>query len=306
MKYAYFPGCSIDASAKEYAMAANAINKHLDIEFVEIPEWNCCGAIDAVYAYNPLMSISLSARNLALAESMKMDVVTLCSACYFTLNRANNMLRDNADMKSKVDKAINDAGLKYAGGVKVRHYMDIIANDVGFEKIRQQVKVPLKGLRVAPYYGCLIVRPTGIQRFDDPEHPMSMDGVIKALGAEAVDYPDKTSCCGASLAITDEKVMMEMTKQPLLSAKNAKADCIVTPCPMCHFNLDAKQKDVEAHFDLELGIPVLYITQLIGLALGLPPKDLGLNRNIVSPAKVIEKVNAAAASTATKPVPKTS
>ncbi len=293
MKYAYFPGCSIHASAKEYAMAANAVNKLLDVELVEIPDWNCCGAIDAVYAYNPLMSISLSARNLALAESMKMDVVTLCSACFFTLSRANNMLRDNADMKNRVDKAINDAGLKYEGAVKIRHYMDVLVNDVGFDKIHENVKVPLKGLKVAPYYGCLIVRPTGIKRFDDPEHPASMDKVIEALGAEAVDYPDKTRCCGASLAITDEKVMLEMTKAPLLTAKNAQADCIVTPCPMCHFNLDAKQKDVESHFHIDIGLPVLYITQLIGLAFGIPPKELGLHRNIVSPNKIYEKLKVA-------------
>jgi len=290
MKYAYFPGCSIHASAKEYAMAANAVNKTLDVEFVEIPDWNCCGAIDAVYAYNPLMSISLSARNLAIAENMKMDIVTLCSACFFTLSRANNMLRQNTDMKDRVGKAINDAGLKYAGGVKVRHYMDILANDVGFDKIRQQVKVPLKSLKVAPYYGCLLVRPSGIQRFDDKEHPSSMDRIIEALGAEAVYYPDKTRCCGASLAITDEEVMMEMAKAPLLTAKNAQADCIVTPCPMCHFNLDAKQKDIESRFDIDIGLPVLYITQLIGLAFGLPPKELGLHRNIVSPHRILEEL----------------
>jgi heterodisulfide reductase subunit B len=290
MKYAYFPGCSIHSSAKEYAMAANAVNKKLDVEFVEIPDWNCCGAIDAVHAYNPVLSISLSARNLAIAESMKMDIVTLCSACFFTLSRAQNMLGENAGMKSRVEKAINDAGLKYTGGVKVRHYMDILANDVGFDKIRQQVKVPLKGLKVAPYYGCLIVRPSGIQRFDDREHPTSMDKVIEALGAEAVYYPDKTRCCGASLAITDEEVMMEMAKAPLLTAKNAQADCIVTPCPMCHFNLDAKQKDIESHFDIGIGLPVLYITQLIGLAFGLPSKELGLHRNIVSPHKILEKL----------------
>jgi heterodisulfide reductase subunit B len=125
-----------------------------------------------------------------------------------------------------------------------------------------------------------------------------MDKVIQALGAEAVTYPDKTSCCGASLAITDEEVMMEMTKQPLLSAKNAKADCIVTPCPMCHFNLDAKQKDIETHFDINIGIPVLYITQLVGLAFGLPPKELGLNRNIVSPNKILEKLRVSRQATA--------
>ncbi|HKZ94155.1 MAG TPA: CoB--CoM heterodisulfide reductase iron-sulfur subunit B family protein [Candidatus Bathyarchaeia archaeon] len=292
MKYAYFPGCSIHGSSKEYEMSANAINKRLGIELVEIPDWNCCGAIDAVYAYNPTLAISLATRNLALAENMKTDVVTLCSACFFTLSRANMMLRQYTDMKDRVDKVINDAGLKYAGDVKVRHYMDILANDVGFDRIRQNVTVPLKGLKIAPYYGCLIVRPTGIHAFDDPEHPVSMDKVVEALGAEVVDYPDKTRCCGASLAITDEKVMMEMTKAPLLTAKNAQADCIVTPCPMCHFNLDAKQRDVEKHFDVEIELPVLYITQLVGLAFGLPPKELGLNRNIVSTNRVIEKVQA--------------
>ena len=172
MKYAYFPGCSIHASAKEYEMAAQAVNKRLDIEFVEIPDWNCCGSIDAVHAYNPLLSVSLATRNLALAENMNMDIVTLCSACFFTLSRANNMLRENAGMKTEIDKAIGNAGLKYAGGIKVRHYLGILANDVGFDRIRQQARNPLKGLKVAPYYGCLVVRPTGIQKFDDPEHPM--------------------------------------------------------------------------------------------------------------------------------------
>jgi len=292
MKYAYFPGCAIHGSAKEYAMATNAVNKYLDVELIEIRGWNCCGAIDAVYAYNPLLSISLSARNLALAENTKMGIVTLCCACFFTLSRANSMLRENVDMKGKVDKVINDAGLKYAGGVKVRHYMDILANDVGFDKILQKVTVPLKGLKVAPYYGCLIVRPIGIERFDDPEHPTSMDKVIEALAAEVVYYPDKTRCCGASLVMIDEGVMMEMTKALLLTAKNAQADCIVTPCPMCHFNLDAKQKDIESHFDLDLGIPVLYITQLIGLAFGVPSKELGLHRNLVFPDKILEKLKA--------------
>jgi len=292
MKYAYFPGCSIHASAREYEMAAQAVNKRLDIEFVEIPDWNCCGSIDAVHAYNPLLSVSLAARNLALAEAMNMDIVTLCSACFFTLSRANNVLREDAAMKIKVDKALAEAGLKYAGGVKVRHYLDILTNDVGLDKIRQQVKVPLKGLKVAPYYGCLVVRPAGIQRFDDVEHPMSMDRIVEALGAEAVYYPDKTRCCGASLVITDEDVMLEMTKSSLLTAKNAQADCLVTPCPMCHFNLDAKQKDVESRFKVDIGLPVLYITQLMGLAFGLSPKELGLHRNIVSPSRIIDKAKA--------------
>jgi len=293
VRYAYFPGCSVHSSAKEYGMSCNAVNAVLGIELVEIPDWNCCGSIDAVYAYNPLLSIALSTRNLSLAETMKMDIVTLCSACYFTLSRANKILHEDAGLKEKIDKVINDAGLKYAGGARVRHYLDILAKDVGFEKIAEHVKVPLKGLKVAPYYGCLLVRPPKISHFDDPEHPTSMDRLITVLGAQNVDYPDKTSCCGASLAITDESVMMEMTKGLLLDAKDAEADCIVTPCPMCHFNLDAKQKDIESHFDIKIDLPILYITQLIGLAFGLDAKELGLHRNVVSPAKLLKCVKSA-------------
>jgi len=289
VKYAYFPGCSLHSSAKEYGMSCKAVNTILGIDLIEIPDWNCCGSIDAVYAYNPLLSTALSTRNLSLAETMKMDIVTLCSACYFTLSRANKMLREDAGLKGKVDKVINDAGLKYVGEVKVRHYIDVLVNDVGFDMIAEHVKAPLKSLKIAPYYGCLLVRPPKISHFDDPEHPTSMDKLITALGAQNVNYPDKTSCCGASLAVTDESVMMEMTKRLLLTAKNAQADCIVTPCPMCHFNLDAKQKDIESHFDIEINLPILYVTQLIGLAFGIDPKELGLNRNVVSPTKLLKR-----------------
>jgi len=292
MKYAYFPGCSVEASAQEYAMSSKAVNKVLDIEFVEIPDWNCCGSIDAVHAYNPILSLSLSARNLSIAEGMNLEVVTLCSACFFTLSRAGKMLREDPRLKGTVDKVINDAGLKFAGEIKVRHYLDVLINDVGVEKIAQHVKAPLNGLKVASYYGCLLVRPPQIRSFDDSEHPKSMDRIVEALGAQSLDYNDRTRCCGASLVLTDKDVMLEMTKDVLLSAKNLGADCIVTPCPMCHFNLDAKQKEIESHFGLKIDIPTLYFTQLIGIAFGLDPKELGLDRNMVSPSKILAKLKA--------------
>jgi len=290
MKYAYFPGCSVEASAHEYGMSCMAVNKVLGIELVEIPDWNCCGSIDAVHAYNPELSLSLSARNFSIAETMNMDIVTLCSACFFTLSRASKMLHEDPNLKGAVDKIMNDAGLKFTGESKIRHYLDVLINDVGPSKIAEKVKVPLKGLKVAPYYGCLIVRPPQVRSFDDPEHPKSMDKIIEAIGAQSLDYPDKTRCCGASLVLTDESVMLEMTKDVLLSAKAIGADCIVTPCPMCHFNLDAKQADVEDRFDLNIDMPILYFTQLMGLAFGLNPKDLGLGRNVVSLKKILEKL----------------
>jgi heterodisulfide reductase subunit B len=292
MKYAYFPGCSIEASAREYAMSCAAINRVLGIEFVEIPDWNCCGSIDAVHAYNPKLSLSLSARNFSLAESMNMDIVTLCSACFFTLSRANKMFRDDPGLKATVDKIINDAALKFNGDVKVRHYLDVLNNDVGVEKIAQNVKISLGKLKVASYYGCLLVRPPQVRSFDDPEHPRSMDKIVEALGAKSLDYNDRTRCCGASLALTDEAVMLEMTKDLLLGAKNAGADCIVAPCPMCHFNLDAKQKDIESHYGSKIDLPILYFTQLIGIAFGFSSRELGLDRNVVSPNKIFKKLGA--------------
>jgi heterodisulfide reductase subunit B len=292
VKYAFFPGCAVHASAKEYGMSCEAINKVLGIELLEIPNWNCCGSMDAVYTYNPTLAISLSARNLSLAEKMNLDVVTLCSACFFTLSRANKVLRESLDFKSRVDKVLNDLKLNYNGEVKVRHYLDVLINDVGLEKIAENIKVPLKGLKVASYYGCLLVRPPEIANFDDPEHPTSMDQIIETLGATSVEFIDKTRCCGASLIVTKENIAMEMTKNILLTAKESGAHCVVTPCPMCHFNLDARQKDIESTFDVNLDLPVLYITQLIGMAFGISQEELGLKRNLVSPTKLYASIGA--------------
>ncbi len=281
MKYAFYPGCSLESTAKEYEESGKAISKMLDIELVEIPGWNCCGSVDAVYSFKPLFSIALAARNLALAEKTQLDVITLCSACYFTLARANKILREDSAAKSKVDEALKSVGLDYKGNVKVRHFADVVLSDVGLQKVKEKVKVPLAALKVASYYGCFMVRPPDLCNFDNPEHPGRLEGLVEALGASKVDYYGKTRCCGASLGITDEKVMLKMSSDILLNAKNAGANCIVTACPMCHFNLDARQPDIESYSNARIGLPVLYFTQLIGLAFGLTPKQLGLNRNCV-------------------------
>jgi len=286
MKYAFYPGCSAQSTAKEYEDSAKAISKVLDIELVEVPDWNCCGAIDAVYAFKPLYSIALAARNLALAEKMQMDIVTLCSACYFTLSRTNKILKEDSGTKSKVDEALESAGFNYNGGVRVRHFADVLLSDIGLQKIKEKVKVQLTTLNVASYYGCFLVRPPDICNFDDPEHPMRLDELVETLGASKVDYYGKTRCCGGSLGITDEEIMLKMSKDILLNAKNSGANCMATACPLCHFNLDARQKDIESRFDVKINLPVLHFTQLIGLAFGIEPKQLGLHRNCVSPRKI--------------------
>ena len=292
MKYAFYPGCSAKSTAKEYEESARAISQVLDVELEEMPDWNCCGSIDAVYSFKPLYSIALAARNLALAEKLQMDIVTQCSACYFTLSRTNKILKEDLATKTKVDEALNNAGLKYAGGVKVKHLADVLLSDTGLQKLKERVTVPLTNLKVASYYGCFLVRPPDVCDFDNPEHPTRLDELAKALGASEVDYYSKTRCCGAALGITEEEVMLKMSKDVLLSAKNAGANCVVTACPMCHLNLDARQKDIESHFDVKIDLPVLYFTQLIGLAFGMEPKQIGLQRNCVSPRKILPQTAA--------------
>jgi heterodisulfide reductase subunit B len=288
MKYAFYPGCAVHSSSKEYGDSAKAISKVLDIDLVEIDDWNCCGAIDAIYSYKPLYSVVIDARNLSLAEKMEMDISTLCSACFYTLSRTNNLLKEDSKLRTKVNDDLASIGLNYSGNVKVRHFLEVVLSDVGLKKISEKVKVPLNSLRVASYYGCFLVRPPDIIDFDDPDHPTKLDELVETLGASRVEYYGKTRCCGASFGVTKEEVMLELSKNILLSAKEAGANCLITACPLCHFNLDAKQKDIESKFDITIDLPILHFTQLIGLAFGIDPKELGLNKNVVSPSKIIQ------------------
>lgn len=287
MKYAYYPGCAVHSSSNEYGDSCMAVSKALGIELLEIPDWNCCGAIDAVYSYKPLYSVAMAARNLSLAEKAGMDVVTLCSACFYTLSRTNKIITENTGLREKVKETLSSAGLKYNGNVKVRHLVEVLLSDLGIEEIKKKVERPLNNLSVASYYGCFLVRPPELAAFDDPEHPTSLDNLAEALGASSVDYYGKIRCCGASLGMTEESVMLRMSKDILLNAKNAGANCVITACPLCHFNLDARQKDIESKFDLKLDLPVLHFTQLIGLGLGLAPDELRLQRNVVSPRLIV-------------------
>jgi heterodisulfide reductase subunit B len=229
-----------------------------------------------------LYSIALAARNLAITEKMQMDVVTPCSACYFTLKRTNKILREDAGTKSKVNEALANLGFNYTGSVRIWHLVDILLSDIVLQKIKEKVKIQLTNLNIASYYGCYLVRPPEICNFDDPEHPTRLDKLAETLGASKIDYYGKTRCCGGSLGITDEKLAMKMSKDILLSAKNSGANCLATACHLCHSNLDARQKDIESRFNIKINLPVLYVTQLVGLAFGIEPKQLGLPRNWVS------------------------
>ncbi len=283
--YSYFPGCSSsEGGAKAYGQTAQEVSKVLDARLVELEDWNCCGSTPSS-SVDELGSFCLVSRDLALAEKKGLDMVTPCSACYVIFNQANASLKEYPKLKAKVDQALAAANLEYHGTVKVRHLLEVLVNDVGYDAIRAKVVKNLGGLKVAPYYGCQIVRPqTG---FDHPENPQSLDRLIASLGGEPTRFPLKTRCCGGSLIISEEGLALDLMRKLFDSAVSNGAQCLVTVCPLCQTNLDAYQSRVNRQFNTSFHLPVLFFTQLMGLALGLNDDDLCLKTNIVSPKELL-------------------
>lgn len=295
MKYSYYPGCSLERNAGAYHESAMAMAKPLEIEFTEIDDWNCCGATEYM-SLDLLPAYSLIARNLALAADQSTGnehLVAPCSACFLNLSKTDRFLRKDPKLEKQVNEALGAGGLHYEpGSVKVRHLLDIVVNDVGYEKVAEKVTKPLYGLRVAPYYGCLIVRPVRDIPFDNPEHPTTLDKLMSAVGAEVVDFPLKAQCCGGHMTQIRERTALEMIRRLLKNAADYEADAIVTLCPMCQLNLDAYQENVNKEFGTNFKIPILYFTQLIGLAMGIPANKLGFGKEFVSAKPALEKIRA--------------
>jgi len=285
-QYSYFPGCSLKSTAVAYELSVRAISASLGIELIELEDWNCCGTT-AYSSIDRLESICVPCRNLALAEKKGLDLVTPCIACYRTFERVNSHLRLYPFLKPKVDRVLAAAGLEYQGKVSVRHLVDVLLNDVGVEAIASKVVNSLHGLRVAPYYGCLLVRPR--VAFDDPENPQSLDGLLESLGAEVVPFPAKGRCCGGSLVISNVDLALGLILRILESAHSNGAECIVTVCPLCQLNLDAYQGMVNSRFGTKYKLPIMFLSQLLGTALGMEPKALGFDRGIVSSDKVLAR-----------------
>jgi heterodisulfide reductase subunit B len=285
--YSYFPGCSSsEGGAKAYGWSTQAVSKILEMTLEELKDWNCCGSTP-YSSFDELTSLALSARNLALAEKKGNDLVTPCSSCYVMLSRTNTYLKEYPKIKAQVDEALATGGLKYSGTVKVRHLLEVFVNDIGYEAIATKVKKNLAGLKVAAYYGCQVVRPRS--GFDHPEDPESLDKLVKSLGGEATNFPLKARCCGGSLVISEEDIALDLVRRILDSARNSGAECIVAVCPLCQTNLDVYQSRVNKKFHTNFNIPVLFFTQLMGVAFGLGEKELGFKTNIVPTGKVLAK-----------------
>lgn len=287
MKYAYYPGCSAESTAKDMHESSLAVAKVLGIEMIEPKGWICCGAT-AAHQTDELLAASLSAANLLKVQDMGMDMLVNCAACYNRMKKANYLIANNPDMRKKVSDTLER---DYDGSVNVRHFMEVLLEDVGFERIKELVKRPLNGLKVAGYYGCLLVRPHEVTQFDDPENPTSLDKLVETLGGVALDWPHKVECCGGGLSLARTDVVVALTESILDMAKAAGADCIVACCPMCQINLDLRQQDIAKQSSKKYDMPIIYVSQLLGLCLGISPKKLGLSKLMVSPERIVKAIS---------------
>jgi len=286
MKYAYYPGCSLHSTAKEYDLSTKAVANALGIELIEIPGWICCGATPAHITMH-LLSLALPVKNIIKARAMgSYEIVTCCAACFNRLKTANYFMQHNEEHRQKVEKIV---GEPYKGEVKIRHFLDVLVNVFGLKNLKGHLVNELKGLKVACYYGCLLSRPPEITELDDLEDPHLIDDLMRSLGIEPVKWPYKTECCGASFSLTKTDIVLKLSSDILQMAYDEGAQAIVVACPLCQSNLDLRQAMINKKYKKNFNMPIFYFTQLVGLALGLDPKKLGLNKHIVDPLPLLRK-----------------
>jgi heterodisulfide reductase subunit B len=275
----------------EYGLSTHRTAEILGIELEELEDWNCCGATSG-HNTNKMLSLALPARNLAIAEKTGLDILAPCAACYNRFRTTEHAVRHDLKLRNKIEEIIE---MKYTANHETISIPDLLANKIGIEKIKAKVVSPLNGMKAACYYGCLLVRPIEHTGFDDAEDPQSMDQVVQALGAKAVEWPYKTECCGAALATSRPDVGTKMIYEVLLNAREAGAECIVTACPLCMMNLDMRQKAAEKAFKVKFDMPIYYITELLALACGDEPKTVGIEKHFVEAGKYLETVKVRAA-----------
>ena len=287
MKYAYYPGCSLHSTASDYQQSIDSVFQKLAVELQEIEDWTCCGA-SAAHVSNVLLPLALPAKDLLKVEKTGLEVMVPCAACYNRMRQANHKLKENAELRRQVNEALR---ADYQGQAKVRHISDVVVNEYGLEAIAKLLVGDLKGMKVVCYYGCLSARPQKIVAFDDPVYPSYLDRLIRTLGGEPLEWPFKTECCGGSFSVSRKDIVLKLTHDLLDMAKSLGAEAIVVDCPLCQFNLDFRQEEVEKKYGAHFALPVFYFTQLLGLCLGLRGEKLGLKKLNVNPFGLLEKKN---------------
>lgn len=285
MKYAYFPGCVTPQKENAYELSARKVAEKLGMQLIDLEGANCCGFF--VEPVDHLTATILAARDLSLVEENGFDAITLCPACSGHFTRVRLELLRDEEIRNRVNEALKEVNKKFEGSFKVKHFVNVLLEDVGIEKVRNSVTKQLSQLKVAPHYGCHILKPSAEIQFDNPEDPRVLDSLIKATGAECLDYVEKRLCCGAPVMGVDEKLALKILREKLKSTQRVGADAIVTFCPFCHLHFDLNQLTIREEFSEEYNIPVLHYTQLLGLAQGFTFNELGLYENRVPADEIL-------------------
>ena len=288
MKYLLFLGCVIPYRIPSYEISSRKTLEKLGVELVEMPEFNCCGLpIDSVEHDAMLV---LAARNLCLAEKQGLDILTLCPGCAGTLRKVNKKVAEDKKFKARTNDILKEVGMQVEGGkIRVRHLIQVLSEDVGMDKIKEAVKKPLTGLKVAEHNGCHILRPAKYIGFDDPENPVILKSLIEATGAECLDYMYETDCCGAPIIGVNDEIPLRLAGDKLRNIKTVKAQAIITVCPFCHMMFDINQPRIERLLKEQFGLPVLHYPQLLGLAMGLNAKELAIDQLRVNASDITAK-----------------
>ena len=289
LDYLIFLGCVIPYRVVSYEISSRKVLKKLGVNLIEMSEFNCCGLpIDSV---NHDAMLTLAARNLSLAEQQGFDILTLCPGCAGTLRKVNMALQEDKKLKKRINGYLKEVGLEFKGGeIKVKHIIQVLIEDIGLEKIKKAVVNPLSNFKVAAHNGCHVMRPTKYIGFDDPENPVLLKKLIKVTGAECLNYMFETDCCGAPMIGVNDKIPLYLTGDKLRNIRDVKAQALITVCPLCHMMFDINQPRIEQILSEKFEIPVLHYPQLLGLSMGINPKDLAIDQLRVDATKIL-KIN---------------
>ncbi|NHI90934.1 MAG: hypothetical protein EAX96_00440 [Candidatus Lokiarchaeota archaeon] len=285
MKYAYFLGCTVPARTNQYDASARQVAKKLGIELIDMEDQACCGLNFKSVDHHAWLV--MAARNLVVAEKMGLNIATLCNGCYGTLKEVNQLLKTDKKLKNKVNEILKEINMEFQGKIEVKHYIELLL-EIGYDKIKQNIKIPLNGIKAAVHYGCHLLKPSEVSKFDDIESPKKLDELVELTGAISIDWQNKLNCCGAPLLSIDENISVKMARLKFQGAQKANVDCIISVCPFCTIQFDLIQLKVQDTYEEEFNIPVLYLTQLLGLAMGIDVEMLGLELHRIEP-EFIEK-----------------
>ncbi len=287
--YALFLGCTIPARQPNYELSARKSLSKLGIKFVDLPDMTCC-CPPPIQSIDLETSLAVAAYNITLAEEANLNLLTLCSGCFESLAMANAMLKENEDLKARINKVLSRTGKEFKGSIEVRHFLQVLKDDIGLKHLKQSVIRPLSKLKVAAFYGCHALRPSALLKLDDPERPRILETLIETLGATNVEYGNKLKCCGGLLRGVSDDLALDMARDKLANTSKAGVDCITTLCPFCFVALDIGQIQMRSKFNENYDIPVLHYSELLALALGIDPKELALETHKIKPDKVLNKI----------------